>query len=200
MTISNSTISHNSSTNAGGGIASLYNSTANITNSTISHNTSKDGGGIAVHNFTSLDINASTISENNATLGSGGVYNAYASHVNIKNTILYGNNAQDSNINDDSNKVTSLGYNLVGVVESFIDYDSNTDILNQNPLLGPLQNNGGDTFTYALLKGSPAIDAGYSEIPLDQRYIQRDSSQDIGSYEYEESGWINPAIIMYLLN
>lgn len=200
LTISNSTISHNNSAYAGGGIASFYSSTANITNSTISHNTSEDGGGIVVHRYSNLDINASTISENNATLGSGGVYNAYASHVNIRNTILYGNNAQGSNVNDDANKVTSLGYNLVGVVESFIDYDSNTDILNQDPLLGPLQNNGGDTLTYALLKGSPAIDAGYSEIPVDQRYVQRDNSQDIGSYEYKESGWINPAIIMYLLD
>jgi hypothetical protein len=28
-------------------------------------------------------------------------------------------------------------------------------------MLGPLQDNGGPTFTQALLPGSPAIDAGY---------------------------------------
>ncbi len=34
------------------------------------------------------------------------------------------------------------------------------DQINTNPLLGPLQDNGGPTFTHALLPGSPAIDAG----------------------------------------
>ena len=31
---------------------------------------------------------------------------------------------------------------------------------NTAPMLGPLQDNGGPTFTHALLPGSPAIDAG----------------------------------------
>ena len=31
---------------------------------------------------------------------------------------------------------------------------------NRDPLLGPVQDNGGPTFTHALLPGSPAIDAG----------------------------------------
>jgi hypothetical protein len=35
-----------------------------------------------------------------------------------------------------------------------------TDQKNVEPLLGPLQNNGGPTQTQALLKGSPAIDGG----------------------------------------
>jgi hypothetical protein len=34
------------------------------------------------------------------------------------------------------------------------------DQINTDPLLGPLQDNGGATFTHALLAGSPAIDAG----------------------------------------
>jgi hypothetical protein len=34
------------------------------------------------------------------------------------------------------------------------------DQINTDPMLGPLQNNGGTTFTHALLVGSPAIDAG----------------------------------------
>jgi hypothetical protein len=34
------------------------------------------------------------------------------------------------------------------------------DQINTDPLLGPLQDNGGPTFTHELLKGSPAIDAG----------------------------------------
>src|SRR3989442_4403300 len=32
--------------------------------------------------------------------------------------------------------------------------------INTDPMLGPLQDNGGPTFTHALLAGSPAIDQG----------------------------------------
>jgi hypothetical protein len=34
------------------------------------------------------------------------------------------------------------------------------NLMNTDPLLGPLQDNGGPTLTMALLPGSPAIDAG----------------------------------------
>jgi hypothetical protein len=37
---------------------------------------------------------------------------------------------------------------------------ADTDLLNVNPLLGPLQDNGGPTKTMALLAGSPALNAG----------------------------------------
>jgi hypothetical protein len=36
--------------------------------------------------------------------------------------------------------------------------DFTGDLPNTDPLLGPLQNNGGSTCTHALLLGSPAID------------------------------------------
>jgi hypothetical protein len=59
-----------------------------------------------------------------------------------------------------------------------------------DPLLGPLQNNGGPTFTQALLLGSVAIAAGNSTIsnasPVsgkDQRGVNRITS-DIGAYSY----------------
>jgi uncharacterized repeat protein (TIGR01451 family) len=60
---------------------------------------------------------------------------------------------------------------------------------NTNPLLGPLANNGGSTFTHALLPGSPAIDAvTHSACPppsTDQRGITRPQGTacDIGAYE-----------------
>ena len=36
---------------------------------------------------------------------------------------------------------------------------------NTDPMLGPLQDNGGPTLTHALLTGSPAIDAGDPRLP-----------------------------------
>ncbi len=42
--------------------------------------------------------------------------------------------------------------------------------MGSDPLVGPLQDNGGSTLTHALLSGSPAIDAGTNNgLILDQR-------------------------------
>jgi len=67
------------------------------------------------------------------------------------------------------------------------------DQINTDPLLGPLQNNGGPTFTHALLPGSPAIDAGnpnFTPPPFyDQRGLGfdrvRNGRIDIGSFEVQ---------------
>ena len=59
-----------------------------------------------------------------------------------------------------------------------------------DPMLGPLQDNGGPTETHALLAGSPAIDEIPSEnceVDSDQRGVPRPQGDgcDIGSYELE---------------
>jgi hypothetical protein len=51
---------------------------------------------------------------------------------------------------------------------------------------GPLKNNGGTTDTHALLRGSPAINAGGNDFPpKDQRGVKRPQGKrsDIGAYE-----------------
>ena len=63
------------------------------------------------------------------------------------------------NIFNNAGTITSAGYNVS-------DDDGGGflkgpgDQINTDPRLGPLQDNGGPTFTDALLPGSPAIDAG----------------------------------------
>ena len=55
----------------------------------------------------------------------------------------------------------SSGYNLIGTgfaVDGFVEDGDQTGEL--DPGLGPLQDNGGPTFTHALLAGSPATDRG----------------------------------------
>jgi hypothetical protein len=72
----------------------------------------------------------------------------------------------------------------------------NGSIVGVNPLLGPLQNNGGPTLTHALLTGSPAINAGNNcvltengcgdgnlAMPTDQRGFGRVGVVDIGAFE-----------------
>jgi len=73
---------------------------------------------------------------------------------------------------------------------------ANGSMPNTDPLLGPLQDNGGLTWTHALLWGSPAIDAGDNAQcpPTDQRGITRPFDGnwdglavcDIGSFEVNE--------------
>jgi hypothetical protein len=78
--------------------------------------------------------------------------------VEIGNTIL---NAGGSgvNISNGGGTVISLGYNLSSDNGGgFLTGPG--DQINTDPLLGPLQDNGGPTFTHELLPGSPAIDAG----------------------------------------
>jgi hypothetical protein len=62
--------------------------------------------------------------------------------------------------------------------------------LTADPLLGPLQNNGGPTPTMAPATGSPVIDTGGGCPPTDQRGLPRpDSGEtacDIGAYEVQD--------------
>jgi hypothetical protein len=83
---------------------------------------------------------------------------------------------------------TSLGHNLEDTTPSQCGLSTALgDRIGINPLLGPLQSNGGPTQTMALLIGSPAIDAGESSgCPVtDQRGLGRPQGAacDIGAYE-----------------
>src|SRR5262249_56283595 len=65
------------------------------------------------------------------------------------------------------------------------------DQINTDPMLGPLQDNGGPTFTHALLPGSPAIDTGDPSFTPPPDFDQRGPGYprvgneriDIGSFE-----------------
>ena len=76
---------------------------------------------------------------------------------------------------------TSKGYNLIGMANGSIGFINgiNADQVGSiaspiDPLIGPLQMNGGPTPTHALLPGSPAIDQGKSfGVHTDQRGYHR---------------------------
>ena len=192
MTVTASTLSGNSTAIIGG--AGIYNAgTLTVTNSTLSGNEVwwyGSGGGI--YNLGTLTVTASTLVDNYAgdggvQPGGGGIYNAGTLH--IRNTILAGNTA-DTAGPDLKGSLTSSGYNLIGNTSGGSGF-APTDLLNVDPLLGPLQDNGGPTWTVALLPGSPAIDAGdNTDAPqFDQRgegYPRIFGGQiDIGAYEVQ---------------
>jgi len=169
LIITNSTISGNSAGDYGGGIANVaagsVTATASVTvsNGTLSGNSVLgEGGAIAnrapdVGNFATLMITNSTISNNSATADGGGINNEDGAELELGGTILKEGTSGENIFN--AGTATSLGYNLSsddggGVLTGLGDQ------INTDPMLGSLENNGGPTFTHALLPGSPAIDAG----------------------------------------
>src|SRR6266545_1535721 len=191
VSIVNSTISGNSAGTSGGGIYGEGLDDLSIVNSTISGNSAGTSGGGIYNVNSSLHVANSTITGNSAGSG-GGIYNEGslgASVVEISNKILNAG-ASGENIFNNGGTVTSHGYNLSS--DDGGGYlNGPGDQINTDPLLGPLQDNGGPTSTHALLPGSPAIDAGDPNfIPppsTDQRGCPFDrvfnGRIDIGSFE-----------------
>lgn len=153
----------------GGGICAKTGSSLDIINSTISNNIAYTyGGGVSTSIPTT--INHSTIVYNHADMnvnndGNGGGLFAYTgSTVTISNTILARNTDHSIDAYHDCGEyaggdVVSNGYNLVES-DGNCTIDTPGDIVGVEPLIGPLQDNGGWSLTHALLVGSPAIDAG----------------------------------------
>ena len=106
--------------------------------------------------------------------------------------IISGNGSRPNLFADSGGTFLSQGHNLSSDNGSQF-LTSPGDLTNTNPLLGPLQDNGGPTFTMALLPGSPAIDRGGNDFApfTDQRGVRlpRDGDGDgrpvvdIGAFE-----------------
>jgi hypothetical protein len=182
LTVTDSTLSGNSAFggDGGGGIANGI-GTVTITNSTLSGNfAGGSGGGILNDRFGTVTITSSTLSGNIAGYGAGIFSNGSQFH--SRNTIIAGNTAPSAP--DVDGNLGSQGYNLIGNTQGGSGFDA-TDLLNLDPLLGPLQDNGGPTHTHALRAGSPALNAGDpNELGVpDQRGVVRSGGVNIGAYQ-----------------
>ena len=209
LTITNSTVSgNNAGDGIGGGIINF--GTLTVTNSTVNGNTASRGGGI-FNDGAMVTLTNSTVSENVALSGIGGIYNDRGGSLDVANTSIVDNsgggilsdgtvvfiNAIIANIPpgvDCGGGFTSLGHNLDS--DGTCNLTQPTDLSNVDPLLGPLQDNGGTTFTHALLPGSPATDAGDdANCPdPDQRGVARPQGAacDIGAFEFGASVTATP--------
>ncbi len=202
----------------GGGI--YFSANATVANCTISGNSvvgnsngSGYGGGISAMDNGSRTLNVtitnSTVTGNSAIAGSypspsagGGIYIGSYSSLTARATIIALNTAPSGPdvYSDYSATLTSQGFNLIGnntgatITPAQASDKIGTSAAPIDPLLGPLQNNGGPTSTCALLAGSPAIEAGDDSVlntPLslttDQRgagFTRRSGSHvDIGAFE-----------------
>jgi hypothetical protein len=191
--ITKSTISGNSSGNtSGGGIYTLGPLT--ITDSTVSGNSAGSGVGGGIYTRGSLNITNSTVSGNSAGEG-GGVTCDYPAF-RPKNTIIATNTAALSP--DVKGTANSQGYTLIGNTTGATIVSFTGDQLNVDPILGPLQDNGGPTRTHALLSGSSAIDKGRSfgsvtdqrgfARPVGIASVQGGDGSDIGAVEVQGPG------------
>lgn len=169
-----------------------------------------DGGGIYVYGGQVQLLNA-TIAYNVANPGfslqshvarGAGVFITDTAQLTIANTII-GKNTENNGITlataDDCFSYGSTGtlaYDLIfSMTNCSVTGSQGGNIVGQDPLLGPLQNNGGPTQTQALQSGSPAIDAGApagctndtgAGLTTDQRGGPRpiNGRCDIGAFEY----------------
>jgi CSLREA domain-containing protein len=145
-----------------------------VSNCTLVNNTASVGG--AIHRPGGLPI------KNKLVMNPFGV-------ITIKNTLIIGSSSGD---NCDAS-IISEGYNIDS--DGTCGLEATGDLSNIDPKLGPLKNNGGSTFTHALLPDSPAIDGGNpagctdnegAAIPIDQRGRSRPWGErcDIGAFEF----------------
>ena len=201
MVIENSTLTGNSADTAcstsiscGVGVGGAFytvGATVTLNNSTITGNsayrcsgTCGGTGGAIVNGFGTVAMDNSTVSGNSA----GGIVNGGTAK--LQNSIVDNNAGMNC-----GGTITSHGYNLSS--DGTCKFNAPGDLNNHDPLLGPLQNNGGPTQTMALLSGSPAIDGGNPAgctdgnghlLTTDQRGMPRPDKEDargcdIGAYE-----------------
>ena len=193
--VQNSTISGNTaSPGFGGGIGHQGSGTLTVINSTVSGNSAtRGGGGISSTGSAAIELLNATLSNNSAAGdGGGGFLQKYGGDLSIINTVIANSQA--------SNECALLGGVFSAHINNLIedgscDVPSAVNLITGDPVLGPLQFNGGLTQTHALLPGSPLIDAGdanaCSPYPADQRGFLRPEDGDddgnaicdIGSFE-----------------
>jgi predicted outer membrane repeat protein len=205
LDITGSTFSGNSAVDEAGAIYSERD--LRITNSTISGNSASRGGAIySISSTGNISFNNVTVTQNTASNYGGGLYTFWAGTSTLRNTIIAENTATTGGSDCyNSGTITSSGYNLIGDID---DCSMTLDATDQygdssgsgvlDPELDVLADNGGDTWTHALLSTSPAINAGDPAGCTDAdgivlTYDQRGSPYsrtvgsacDIGAYEYQ---------------
>lgn len=208
VTFDRSTVSGNFTSLGGGGI---YLDGAGVgpfifRSSTLSGNSATDGAG-AYFNMPvdPVRFEHSTVAGNTASGTGGGIFVAAAS-VTLDQTVVGDNTAAtDNDLANDPDGSFDVRFSLIESPGAAVINDNGGNILNQDPQLGPLQNNGGPTETQKQANTSPAVNAGdpaFAPPPAtDQRGFPRvaDGRIDIGSVEIT-AGVLQFSSATYMVN
>ncbi len=205
LTIRKSYIHNNIADNGAGIVAGVGN--LQMYHSTIAYNTAHRGGGLIAMEGGKAFLENCTISKNEATEYGGGV-EARNGYITIHFSTVADNTPDDIHRRQFARRehypqiknslvagsipysIDSNGYNLFS---QSADWNHDTDIVSEELYTGELSDNGGHTYTIALLEGSPAIDAAEPSASLedDQRNYHRpvdggsgEPLPDIGAFEF----------------
>jgi CSLREA domain-containing protein/uncharacterized repeat protein (TIGR01451 family) len=179
----------------GGGV--YENDAASFINDTIANNSvTASGGGAAddgamyISGDYAAQMTNDTVAGNTAATNSGGIFVDAKTVLNVKNTIMSANVSPAAGNCSGPGTINSAGHNLENI--DTCGFHNAGDLVNTDPKLGPLQDNGGGTLTMAELPGSPAIDAGSNNgcPATDQRGVPRPQGAacDIGAFEVAAAG------------
>ncbi len=166
----------------GGGVVNASAGVLQIVNSTISANSSAGDGGGVVANGGQVTLTNVTLSENiadsdNSGTGiGGGIKTGAGLSINLANTIVDGNfhGTGAASTVDEISGTANANSSLVGNTTGAVIPVMATNVLNVSARLDVLSGNGGPSIgpsgfqsvlkTYALLAGSPALDAGDNSV------------------------------------
>lgn len=188
--------------------ASSTESVLSITNSTISNNTGSSAGGVMIQSgYTNSKISHSTIVNNTVSNNSGasaiyGYWLNTGTHIEVSHTIVSGNTGGYGQVCSDVNEASSSFVYSNNYVSERTDSGVCLDIISDesskigsaedpyDPMLNDLANNGGATKTFYPKPNSPVINAGDSNIENAPEKDQRGNNRimrgviDIGAVEY----------------
>jgi parallel beta-helix repeat protein len=205
------TVNVNSASYYGGGLVAYHGGKITLTNCTVSGNSTAGGGGGAANVLGTLALSNCTVSGNSAGGSGGGLDNGsastpvlatskatpaggsgaganYESTMSLTNCTVSGNTAYGGDggvANYDTLSLTNtiVAGNNGGDVGG--SYTGSHNLIGGDPLLSALGDYAGPTATIALLPGSPAIGAGTSTgaPTFDQRGQPRSGHVDIGAFQ-----------------
>ncbi len=204
LTILDDTFTHNTALGGFGSVGgaaeggAIFNQkgTVSITNSTFTGNQAIGGdgfggtvatalGGAVFNAGGQLSVNFSTISGNTAAGGGRGIDSA-GGGTTLNESIIGQSDTAVTDLVVTGGGVINGGFNLIRTMSApgnLLSFPVTGD-----PLLGPLQDNGGPTPTMALSPGSPAIGVikfdFTGRVTTDQRGFYRPLPADIGAYQF----------------
>lgn len=191
VAVAQSTIAGNTATSEGGGLWIAEGARVLLEATTVSGNNAVKGGGVSTNSV--LFLQGATITRNS----NEGV-RADIGEIRAANSIIADNSGFDcvfiklaASVDAPQQPLDNNSCQLLGGAGNLV---------NINPLLGPLQFNGGKTQTHAPLAGSPAIDGGVNTIEcslVDQRGVTRPQGArcDSGAVESTNPGLVGASVV-----